>query len=233
MYILLPLVIHFLMHLSVQLEAKEPVSPIGSEQTFIAIDQLPITVKVIGPVQAQTDLQIIGLFKHKPQGDKMLEALDDLDKRLGGIITSLRMNNQFQGNDLETILLIPPPHSISAKQLMIIGLGEEDSITIDKLHQVGIVALREAVRLGASRVAFAPTIRDQGNAKIPTGDVASTIVQGIIEAYQTEKMLQKKGLAKPFSIQEWIYEAGPVFFQEVKESVEKAIQKNANKSTAT
>jgi hypothetical protein len=38
------------------------------------------------------------------------------------------------------------------------------------MERVGRVALREAARLGATKVAFAPLIRDQGNSKFPAGE---------------------------------------------------------------
>ena len=58
------------------------------------------------------------------------------------------------------------------------------------------MSLREAARLGFSRVAFAPLIRDQGNKKLGTGDVETAVVRGMLLAYDTEKRLQKEGLAR-------------------------------------
>jgi hypothetical protein len=61
---------------------------------------------------------------------------------------------------------------------------------------VGRVSLREAARLGVSRVAFAPLIRDQGNKKLGTGEVETAVVRGMLLAYDTEERLQKQGLSK-------------------------------------
>src|SRR5262249_16076924 len=87
----------------------------------------------------------------------------------------------------------------------------------------------QAAQAGFKRVAFAPLIRDQGNSKIAAGDVEIAVVQGMLLAYDTEKRLQKEGLAKPFTLEEWIVEAGADYFDETATAAEKAIlQTNAN-----
>jgi hypothetical protein len=67
-------------------------------------------------------------------------------------------------------------------------------------------------------------IRDQGNSKLGTGDVETAVVKGVLLAYDTEKRLQKEGMARPFTLDEWIVEAGPQFFDETVGGVQKAIQ---------
>ena len=77
------------------------------------------------------------------------------------------------------------------------------------MERVGKAALREAARLGVSRVAYAPLIRDQGNSKFGTGDVERAITKGVLLANDTQKRLQKEGLAKEFTLEQWNVEAGP------------------------
>jgi hypothetical protein len=80
------------------------------------------------------------------------------------------------------------------------------------------------MKAGAKRVAFAPLIRDQGNSKLPAGDVEIAVVRAMLLAYDTERRLQKEGLAKPYSLDEWVVEAGPNFFDETVAAAEKAIK---------
>jgi hypothetical protein len=47
----------------------------------------------------------------------------------------------------------------------------------------------------------------------------------VLLAYDTQKRLQKEGLAKPFTLNEWIVEAGSQYFDETATAAEKAIQK--------
>jgi Cytosol aminopeptidase family, N-terminal domain len=147
-----------------------------------------------------------------------------LDKKLGGVIASLRERGEFVGDELETLCLTPPKGAIKAKALLLVGLGNEEALSLRVMERVGRVSLREAAKAGAKRVAFAPLLRDQGNSKLPTGDVEIAVVQAMLLAYDTEKRLQKEGLAKPYSLEEWIVEAGPAYFDETAAAAEKAIQ---------
>jgi hypothetical protein len=126
------------------------------------------------------------------------------------------------GDRLETILITPPRDSIKARALLLVGLGDEDALSLKLMEAVGRVALREAARTGVSRAAFAPLIRDQGNRKFATGEVARAVVRGMLLAYDTEKRLQKEGLAKAFTLEKWWVEAGPAYFDETVAGVKKA-----------
>ena len=126
------------------------------------------------------------------------------------------------GDQLETLLLTPPRDAIKAKALLLVGLGDEDALSLKLLEGVGRVALREAARLGVSRVAFAPLIRDQGNTALPTGDVETAVVRAMLLAYDTERRLQKEGFAKAYALEEWWVEAGPAYYDETVMGAKKA-----------
>lgn len=147
----------------------------------------------------------------------------ELDKEFGGAIASLRERGEFIGDELETLLIIPPKNSIKAKALLLVGLGPEKNLSLKTRERVGRVGLREAARLGARRVAFAPLIRDQGNSTLPAGDVEISVAKAMLLAYDTEKRLQTEGLAKPFTLDEWDVEAGPKYFDETVAGVQTAI----------
>jgi hypothetical protein len=76
------------------------------------------------------------------------------------LITSLRDRNEFVGDELETLLFLPPQHSIKPKMMLLIGLGDEQDLSLETMQRIGTVALREAVRLNATHVSFAPILRD-------------------------------------------------------------------------
>ena len=140
------------------------------------------------------------------------------------MIASLRERGEFMGDPLETLLITLPKDSIKAKALLLVGIGDEDALSLKLMEAVGRVSLREAARLGVSRVAFAPLIRDQGNKKLGTGDVEMAVVRGMLLAYDTDKRLQKEGLSKDFTLDQWNVEAGPKYFDETVAGVEKAIE---------
>jgi Cytosol aminopeptidase family, N-terminal domain len=195
------------------------------EKALDAPNQVKLRVRMEGPYTADVPLQVVCYFKYTPEGAKRMSGAPvELDKHLGGVIASLRERGEFVGDQLETILIAPPKDSIKAKALLLVGLGDEGALSLELMEAVGKVSLREADRLGVSRVALAPLIRDQGNSKFPTGEVERAVVRGMLLAYDTEKRLQKQGLSKDFAIEQWNVEAGPAYFDETVTGVRKAIE---------
>lgn len=194
------------------------------EKSFDAPHGLTIKVRMEGPYDADTPLQVVCYFKHKKSGDKTLGAAVELDKKLGGLIASLRNRGEFVGDELETLLLTPPKGTIKPKLLLLVGLGDEDSLSLERMERIGRTALRETAKVGVKRAAFAPLLRDQGNSKLGAGDVEQAITKGLLLAYDTEKRLQKEGLAKAFTLEEWAVEAGPDYFDDTVKGVQKGIE---------
>ncbi|HEV3201352.1 MAG TPA: M17 family peptidase N-terminal domain-containing protein [Bryobacteraceae bacterium] len=194
------------------------------EKPLNAPHNVKVQVRMEGPYTADVPLQVVCYFKYTPEGAKRMKGAPvELDKHLGGVIASLRERGEFVGDQLETILIIPPKDSIKAKALLLVGLGDEADLSLKLMEAVGRVALREADRLGVSHVAFAPLIRDQGNSKISTGEVGRVVVRGMLLAYDTEKRLQKEGLSKDFTLEQWNVEAGSAYFDDTVGGVQKAI----------
>jgi hypothetical protein len=92
------------------------------------------------------------------------------------------------------------------------------------LHLVGRVAAREAVRLEAKHVAWAPIIRDEGNPTLDVGEVDRAFIEQLLSAYDTEKRLQAQKLAPDFSVEDFVIEAGTTYFQGAAKHVEGGIE---------
>ena len=195
-----------------------------AEKSFDAPRDLKVSVKVIGPYTEPADLQIICLFKHKPDADTYQGAAKDTDEHLHGIISALRNRGEFVGELGETFLFTPPSDSIPAKRFMVIGLGDEKEVSLDSLRVVGRIAGREAVRLQAKHVAWAPVIRDEGNTAIDVGAGDRAFIEQFITAYDTEKRLQEQELAPTFSIEDVVIEAGPTYFEDAAKQVGEGIE---------
>lgn len=194
------------------------------EKSFDAPNQVKIKVRMEGPYTADVPLQVVCYFKYSAEGAKRMSGAPvELDKELGGVIASLRERGEFVGDELETLGITPPKNSIKAGGLLLVGLGSEESLSLSLMERIGRISLREAAERGAKRVAFAPLLRDQGNFKLPVGEVEVAVVRGVLLAYDTHLRLQKEGLAKSFALEEWIVEAGPTYFDETVTGVEKAI----------
>src|SRR5712672_2819914 len=120
-----------------------------TKKTVAAPHAQTISVEMIGPVTQTADLQIICVLKHDPAGDKYIEAMDDLNQKLHRILSNLRERGEFAGELGETLLIAPPANSIAPKQLLLIGIGEESAVSLDRLTLVGGIAVRESARLRA------------------------------------------------------------------------------------
>jgi hypothetical protein len=173
---------------------------------------IKVSIKMIGPYTQDADLQIICLFKHRDSGDTYQGAAKETDAHLNGLLSALRNRGEFVGELGETFLFTPPKDSIPAKRFMVIGLGDEKDLSLESLRVIGRIAAREAVRLEASHVAWAPVIRDEGNSTIEVGLGDRTFVEEFLSAYDTEKRLQSQGLAPEFNIEDVVIEAGPSYF---------------------
>ena len=200
-------------------------SPAPKENVFATKPLgIRVSIKMDGPYMEAADLQIICLFKHKASGDTYQGAAKETDAHLGSILSALRNRGEFVGESGETILFTPPEGSIPAKQFMIIGLGEEKDLSIDRLRVVGRIAAREAVRLKAKHVAWAPVIRDEGNLAIDVGEGDRAFAEQLLSSYDTEKRLQAQGLAPAFTIESVVIEAGPTFFDGAVKQVGQGIE---------
>jgi hypothetical protein len=195
-----------------------------AEKTFEAPHGLKVSIKMVGPHTEPTDLQIITLFKHKASGDTYQGAAKDTDEHLHGILSALRNRGEFVGELGETFLFTPPNGSIPAKRFMVIGLGEEKDLSLDSLRVVGRIAAREAVRLNARHVAWAPVIRDEGNTVVGVGEGDRAFIEQMLSAYDTEKRLQAEALAPAFSIEDLVIEAGPTYFDDAAKQVGEGIE---------
>src|SRR6185369_4866569 len=99
------------------------------EKAFDAPNNLKIKVRMEGPYTADVPLQVVCYFKYTPEGAKRMSGAPvELDKKLGGVIASLRERGEFVGDEQETIYITPPTGSIKAKALVLVGLGEEASL---------------------------------------------------------------------------------------------------------
>jgi hypothetical protein len=204
-------------------QAAEPQTV--KELSFAAPNDVTMKLRMEGPYTADVPLQVVCYFKYTPAlAKRMTGAPVELDKELGGVVGALRERGEFVGDELETLVIIPPAGSIKAKGLLLIGLGNESGLSLDVMERVGKVALREASRLGATRVAFAPLIRDQGNSTLDTGEIERAVIRGVLLAYETDKRMQKQGLAKPFTIEQWNAEAGAAFFDSTKVGLQEGIE---------
>jgi len=122
-----------------------------------------------------TDVIVIGIY----EGVKSLDIkLHSIDEQLGGIITEMISNESFKGKEGETVLV----HSlgkISAKKILLLGLGKKENLKADTIRRLGAKAVKEAEKTKASTVSIMPIGLDRD---IDPEVVGQCIMEGIMLA---------------------------------------------------
>lgn len=209
--------------------APSKTAAIGTSKNWGSVDGISMIGWVQGPSSANTELQVACVFEYT-EGDifnapalpASLNGLVHLDEALKGELTNIRKSGQFQGHSLETILITPPAGSMSAKKLLLIGLGDRNKFTPDLMTSVGEVAAREALRLGVTNFAFASDLKDAG-IDSPTALIAGNVVRGIVHANRSENYLKEHKLSTTKKIEKVYLLAGPSFFETAGGGISEAI----------
>jgi hypothetical protein len=185
---------------------------------------LPVTVLVQSPAATKTELQIFCLFRSSAE-NKLHGSLTETNEKLHGLLDQIRSSDLFGGDFGETILINPPPDTLAAKRVLIIGLGDSSTFTLDRMYLVGKIALREANRLGVAHPFFAPTLLDGGVAKYKTGEVAEQVVRGFRDALATDVKVRQQGAAGPSAVVDFTYLAGAKNAADTQGGIDRALGK--------
>jgi len=205
-------------------------TPVGTSKIWGRIDGINVEGMVQGPATEVAPLQVACVFEYT-EGDIFisppalpaeLNGMVHLDKALNGLITEIRRSGKFAGHALETLLITPPKGTISASKLLLIGLGDRNAFNPDIMKEVGVVSMREALRLGVTHYAIAADIKDAGIAS-PTATVSGNIVRGAVSAYRTQVYLETKGMGTFTPLTKLTLLAGMNFFVDAGEGIKAAI----------
>ncbi|MDV7698816.1 peptidase M17 [Chryseobacterium soli] len=210
-------------------KASPVLAAIGTSKNWGSVDGVSMIGLVQGPSSADAQLQVACVFEytendiHTPQAlPANLNGLVHLDEALKGELTKIRQSGQFKGHSLETILITPPAGSMSAKKLLLIGLGDRNAFSPELMASVGEVAAREAMRMGVTNFAFASDLKDAG-IDSPTALVAGNVVKGIVLASRFEIYLREHNLSNTKKLEKVYLLAGPSFFEVAGSGIKDAI----------
>ena len=189
---------------------------------------VPIRVLVQSPADTDTELQIICLFRSDPS-NTLHGSLLEINQKLKGLLDQIRKHSLFRGDLGETLMFAPPPGSLAAKRVLIIGLGDSQTFTPERMEMVGSIVYRESSRLGVSHPFFAPTVIDGGVSGLATGQVSERIMTGVLRAARTKKILMDSGASQGPVIQELTFLAGAQHAADTQQGIEKAIAADSGK----
>jgi cytosol aminopeptidase family protein len=194
----------------------------------IANAPIPMQILVQGPADTTTDLQVICLFRSSPV-NALHGSLAEMNEKMKGLLDRIRKPELFRGELGETLLISPPKNSIGARKLLIIGLGDSQTFSPQRMQLVGQILYREAGNSGVAHPFFAPTILDGGVAKFTTGQVAEQVISGFLRAAATDKALKDANASATPPVTALTYLAGAANASNTREGIEKAISAASRK----
>lgn len=183
-----------------------------------------ITTQVLlqSPADTDTELQIICLFESTPE-NTLHGSLAEVNEKLQGLLDQIRNPALFRGELGESLLIAPSTGSLPAKNLLIVGLGDSQTFTPQRMELVGSIAYRESSLLGVVHPYFAPTILDGGVARYTTGEISEKFMTGFLRAARTGKILQGVGASRGKLVQDLTYLAGPAHATDTKQGIQRAL----------
>ncbi|MEP7273074.1 MAG: leucyl aminopeptidase [Acidobacteriota bacterium] len=131
--------------------------------------------------EIECDALVVPVYEgEKPE----VGALSEIDKRTGGVVTSLIESGEFTGKGGESAYL-HSPGEIKARRVLLMGLGKQADVTTDTVRKVAGAAAR--ILRGKKARSFAFLRRSQ----LPLGEAAQAAVEGALlalfepDTYQT------------------------------------------------
>lgn len=161
-----------------------------------------------GPAQADVDLSIACMFEHEMGDAGMSGGLLALDEALGGHLSRLRAIGAFRAQPLETLLVTTPPRGMAPRAVLVIGLGKPETLDGELLRRATRVAMREAIRFGATSMAFAPSVLDAGHTDNAPLHMQDVMLDGMLSALSAERMLAQAGLAEAPRLRRCTFDVG-------------------------
>jgi hypothetical protein len=205
--------------IAVSFMARAQTQPVAMD---ISNAPIPIRILMQSPAETDTDLQVICLFSSSP-ANTLHGSLVEANDRMRGLLDRVRSSSLFRGELGETLLLAPPRDSLGARKLLIVGLGDSETFSPQRMQLVGEIVYTEASRLGVAHPFFAPTVLDGGVATFTTGQISEQVISGFLRAAETDKVIRDANASAGHSITALTFLAGPRNASSTREGIEKAI----------
>jgi hypothetical protein len=197
---------------------------VEAQPASVEVAGAPFSIRILAqsPADTTAELQVVCLFRSSPE-NTLHGSLSEVNEKLQGLLDRIRKPELFRGELGETLLLTPPKGSLGARKLLLIGLGDSQNFSPQRMQLVGEVLYAEATRLGVAQPFFAPTILDGGIAKFTTGDVAEQVIVGVLRAASTDRLLREASALSGPVVTTLTYLAGEKNVSSTRQGVEKAI----------
>ncbi len=201
---------------------------------FLIGSRLGITFDVAAqsPDDAHVDLSVACMFEHEAAGASLSGGLLQLDAALGGALTSARASGSFRGHLLDSLLVTSPPSPVQAQAILVVGLGDPQTLDADALSRACAFAVTQAERMRAVSAAFAPNLLDAGIRLPADFSAARHMLSGAFSALALSDRLETAKLAVPSLLRHWSFDAGAAHFDAVADEFANAFAASASQAAS-
>lgn len=162
---------------------------------------------------AEVDLSTAGMFSSEQGGGPPVGGLAHLDRALNGQLLRLRAEGVFAAQAGETLYLNRPPPPVTARALLILGMGSPIGWGAAQLASAVRGAVSTALALGVGTGAFAPSMLDSGLGPEQTDGAPAGMVQGIAAALAAHARMATVGWVRPAALTQWTFDVGAARFE--------------------
>jgi len=150
-----------------------------------------VTVDSRHPKQAKAELLVLPMTQIDPDKWRLPPRLAAVDKAIAGGLAAILRSGDFRGKSGQTALVYSDG-GVAAKRLLLLGLGEAESLDAEAFRKAGGDAVGEAIRLEAKNVAIAvPRTRP-----VPLEAAARALAEGAVLARYRFDTYQEKTKSK-------------------------------------
>ncbi|WP_084583128.1 M17 family peptidase N-terminal domain-containing protein [Sphingomonas azotifigens] len=162
---------------------------------------------------ADVDLSCACMFASELGGGPPVGGLAHLDRALDGQLLHLRTEGVFAGQAGETLYLDRLPPAVTARALLILGMGSPDGWRAAQLAPAVRAAVSTALALRVGTGALAPSMLDSGLGPDQTGGAPAAMVEGLAAALAVHARVQAVALVRPRTLTRWTFDVGAARFE--------------------
>ena len=173
-----------------------------------SVFDLSVEVAAWDATGADVELSCAAMFSREANGAAMVGGLAHLNAAFDGRLLELRDQGVFTAAIGEYLLV---PHStgiIKADSLLLVGLGDPASWSVERLRTAVRAAAEFALVVGAQSAAFAPGMLDSGIAASATAEASAFMIDGLAAALRARFRLVDLGLAQKPVLERWVFDVG-------------------------
>jgi leucyl aminopeptidase len=149
---------------------------------------MQVTVESRSPAKRAADVLALPLAQLDPSHWRLPSRMAGVDRAVRGAILSLLATGDFRGKRGESLLLYPE-EGISAKRILLVGLGEENRIDAEALREAAGIAVRATAERQAKALAIvSPALR-----RIRVAAMAQAMAEGaILSCYRFDRYRSRR-----------------------------------------